>query len=210
MALLKARARQVVRSEASVAAAMQTWGPHVWRLALMQAPTRQDAEEVYQDVFVRYATEPTRFADDEHLKAWLLRVTVNRCRDCWRTSARHQAMSIDDFAESLASGAPGAEAHLLKNESSQRLLCAVRALPPKLRAVVHLYYGEELPCERIADVLNITPSAVRMRLKRAREQLKRALENDVEYPAARKVVSHASEEPLSLRHREPNPARPAQ
>ena len=70
--------------EAFLRQAMADWGDAVYRLALGQTRSRADAEDVYQDVFLRLLDSGTAFESPEHLKAWLLRVTVNRCRDLER------------------------------------------------------------------------------------------------------------------------------
>lgn len=170
-----AAGRQVVRDEAFVARAMDRWGPAVWRTALMHVPTWADAEDVYQEVFIGLACDATEFADGEHLKAWLLRVALNRCRDLARRRRRHgEVVGLDDIAfEPAAPGGP--EADVLRSDEVNRLMWAVKALPAKQREAVQLHYGEGLSCDEVARVLKIKPSAVRMRLKRARERLQREL-----------------------------------
>jgi len=183
--------RRIVRSEEYVARAMKAWGASVWRLALSQAPSRQDAEEVYQDVFLRLATDATLFKDDEHLKAWLLRVAVNRCRDYARWKARRVTVDIDEVAHCIPDRC--SDPDVLRKEAAHRVVSAVRVLSPKLRVVVHLYYGEELTCDEIAGVLGVKASTVRVRLKRAREQLKQALGSYFDYPDAGKAAVYESE-----------------
>jgi len=199
--------RRVVRSEEYVAQAMRTWGPHVWRLALAQAPTRVDAEEVYQDAFLRLATEPADFESGEHLKAWLLRVTVNLCRDRLRRLARRPTESFDGRAYALSD--PACEADPVeRREESALVLAAVGALPPKLRVVVHLHYGEELGCDCIAQILGVRPSTVRVRLKRARDKLRQSLAGyfDPNAPTARKADNHEPAQPIPPRRRGTGPA----
>lgn len=65
--------------------AMRTWGSTVYRLALNQTQSPHDAEDICQDVFLRLLKDATAFKDDEHLKAWLLCVAINRCRDLHRS-----------------------------------------------------------------------------------------------------------------------------
>ncbi len=170
-----AAGRRVVRDEAFIAQAMDRWGPAVWRTALMHVPTWADAEDVYQEVFIRLACDATEFADGEHLKAWLLRVALNRCRDLARRRRRRgEVVGLDDIAfEPVDPGGP--EADVLRSDEVNRLMWAVKALPAKQREAVQLHYGEGLSCDEVARVLKIKPSAVRMRLKRARERLQREL-----------------------------------
>lgn len=165
---------RVVRDDAFLARAMDRWGPAVWRTALMHVPTRADAEDVYQDVFIRLACDATEFADDGHLKAWLLRVALNRCRDLARRRGREGVVGLDDAGfEPVDPWGP--EDDVVRSDEVDRLVRAVRALPAKQRAAVQLCYVEGLSSEEAARVLGTTPSGVRMRLKRARERLKREL-----------------------------------
>ena len=75
-----------------MARAMADWGDAVYRLALGQTRSKADAEDVYQDVFMRLYGDATEFTSSEHLKAWLLRVTINRCRDLAKSNWAHLAV----------------------------------------------------------------------------------------------------------------------
>ena len=72
-----------LRPDAFIRQAMGAWGGSVWRLALAQTGSKEDAEDVYQDVFLRLAQSATEFSSQEHLKAWLLRVTVPGAATFW-------------------------------------------------------------------------------------------------------------------------------
>lgn len=75
-----------LRSDAFLQQAMDTCGDAVYRLALCRLNSRADAEDVYQEVFLRLLRGDTDFRDTEHLKAWLLRVTLSRCADLRRSA----------------------------------------------------------------------------------------------------------------------------
>ena len=167
-----------VRSEAFLRDAMRAWGPSVYSLALVQTGSRADAEDVYQDVFLRLATSEARFNDSEHLKAWLLRVAVNRCRDLARTSWFRRVTPFEDAPEKECAHlqtAPSAAEEATRAFETQELRRAVARLKPKLREVVYLHYAEELDCNEIAQLLETRPSTVRTRLQRARDQLRTTL-----------------------------------
>lgn len=140
------------------------FAPAVYRLAYVRTGTAADAEDVMQDVFLRLLTRAPEFQDDEHAKAWLLRVTANRVSDLHRSPWRRQAPLED--AEALAAPAPAEESGALS---------AVLALPPKLRVVVHLFYYEELSVAQIAQLLGLREGAVKTRLSRARDRLRSIL-----------------------------------
>lgn len=162
---------------------VRTHGSMVYRLALVQTRNRADAEDVFQDVFVALVRRMARggrgFESAEHVRAWLLRTTVDRGRDLARAAWRRRTQSLDEFpaelAESLFRCAPDQERRLIEREEVRALWHAVGELPPKLRAVVHLFYVEGLSCEETARALGVTVSTVTTRLARARKQLERSL-----------------------------------
>ncbi len=92
---------RVVRSDAFLRSAMGDWGPTVYGLALARTCSPTDAQDVYQDVFVRLATDGTEFSDGEHLKAWLVRVTLNRCLAPARSPWRRRTVPLDEAAEAV-------------------------------------------------------------------------------------------------------------
>jgi len=142
--------------------AMEAHGGSVYRLALCRLQNAADAEDVYQDVFLRLLGQPDRDWDGEHLKAWLLRATVNRCADLHRFRLRRPVLSLDEVPE-MAEPA---------DEEARALWDAVGRLPEKLRTVVHLHYAEGYQTEEIAAMLDIPAATVRTRLHRARTKLK--------------------------------------
>ena len=162
---------------------VRTHGSMAYRLALVQTRNRADAEDVFQDVFVALVRRMTRgnrgFESAEHVRAWLLRATVNRGRDLARAARRQRTQSLDEFPAELAEGffrcAPDQERRIIEHEEAQVLWRAVGELPPKLRAAVHLFYVEGLSCEETARALGVTVSTVTTRLARARKQLERSL-----------------------------------
>lgn len=161
-------------------------GGAVWRLALAQTRNRTDAEDVFQEVFValvrRMARKGDAFASGEHLRAWLLRATIDRSRDVARAARRRGTQSLDELPAEVADAllpCSDDQFHLIEQrEEARDLWRAVGALPAKQRAVIHLFYVEEMSCEQIAAALSISTSAVTSRLTRARKQLGRALKGD--------------------------------
>lgn len=147
--------------------AMETHGDAVYRLALCRLQNTADAEDVYQDVFLRLLGQPAESWDGEHLKAWLLRTALNSCADLHRFRLRCPALSLEEIpdmarpADETADGARPAE-----------LWEAVAQLPEKLRTAVHLHYAEGYQTEEIAAMLGVPAATVRTRLRRARMKLK--------------------------------------
>lgn len=168
------RTQNVVRSDAYLRQAMRTYGAMVLRIALSQTGSSADAEDVYQDVFVRLACTAGELGG-EHLKAWLIRATLNRCRDLGRSWWRRSHSSLDELELSPPDGARSPEELLADQADAHELWSAVHRLPSKLRAVVHLYYVEDLSVDAIADAYGISASAVRTRLSRANQKLRSML-----------------------------------
>ncbi len=142
--------------------AMETHGDTVYRLALCRLQNQADAEDVYQDVFLRLLEQDAEDWDSQRLKAWLIRVTLNRCADVGRFRLRRPVLPFSDLPETTAM--PGDEA--------AELWEAVARLPAKLRMAVHLHYAEGYTTEEISTMLRIPAATVRTRLHRARKQLK--------------------------------------
>ena len=133
----------------------------VYRLALSQMKNKQDAEDVFQDVFLRYIAKPRTFESEEHRKAWLIRVTINRSRSVWAAWFRKtEPLDNSLVAETTA-----------ENEISEYLAM----LPQKYRSVIHLFYYEELSTKQISEILDAKESTVRTWLTRARSILREKL-----------------------------------
>ena len=171
-----------LRPDAFIRQAMGAWGGSVWRLALAQTGSKEDAEDVYQDVFLRLAQSATEFSSQEHLKAWLLRVAVNRCHDVARLRSRRPAVPLDSMPVEPSDAGP------LSPDEVRALWEAVGELPESMRVVIHLYYQEGYSGKEIAGLLVLEPSTVRTRLQRARAQLKISL-GGVDYDQSEPVQS---------------------
>lgn len=151
-------------TETQLRNAMTTYGDTVYRLALCRMQSVPDAEDVYQDVFLRLLGQDTADWEGERVKAWLIRATVNRCNDLYRFRLRRTVLPLEDIPDTTAP----------ENEAAE-LWAAVASLPPKLRMVVHLHYAEDYTTEEIAAMLSVPPATVRTRLHRGRLRLKELL-----------------------------------
>ena len=139
------------------AALAERYAGMLYRLAYARTGSRADAEDVMQEVFVRLLRARPEFRDEEHAKAWLLRVGARCAADVLRAPWRRREGPLDD-------GLPAPE--------------PVLALPAQYRMAVHLYYYEELSVAEIAAVLGKSEGAVKSRLFRARALLRRYLKED--------------------------------
>lgn len=128
----------------------------------------QDAEDIVQDTFVQYYTTKKEFESEQHIRAWLIRVAVNKAKNITRTFWRRNKVSIEDYMETLVFETPEAE----------NLFETVMHLPEKYRIVIHLYYYEDYAVREIADILKLSESNVKIRLSRGRALLKEALKEE--------------------------------
>lgn len=136
----------------------------VFRAAFSICKNREDAEDIAQEVFMQYHTSGKSFASEEHLRAWLLRVAINRAKNLVRSFWHRNRMPLD---ETLA--------HIpFTREEDRGLLAAVLALPEKYRIPLHLYYYEDYAVREIGEVLRIPENTVKSRLARGRQLLKEA------------------------------------
>ena len=149
-------------TEQALCNAMRLHGGAVYRLALCRTQNAADAEDVYQDVFLRLFEQEAEDWDSERTRAWLLRATVSRCTGIHRFRLRRPVLALEDIPElARPVGDGGAE-----------LWDAVARLPEKLRTAVHLHYAEGYATEEIAALMGVPPATVRTRLHRARLKLK--------------------------------------
>lgn len=153
----------------------------VYRLAFSMVKTVQDAEDIHQEVFIRYIRKCPQFVSNEHEKAWFIRVTVNLCKNLWKTAWRQNVVSMDAFeTEETGTDSVGSfQVQSMLTEAEENVVETVKRLSLKYRVVIHLFYYEEMSIEEIADYLKLKPSNVRTRLTRARRMLKDLLKEDM-------------------------------
>ena len=133
----------------------------VYRIALNYFRTPADAEDAAQTVMLRLWQTDTQFADDGHLRRWLVRVTLNACRDVSRSPWRRRTVPLEECREPA-----------FEDPGRQRLYEEVMALPAKYRLPLYLYYYEGYAVAEVGELLGLKPSTVQTRLARAREKLK--------------------------------------
>ncbi len=137
-----------------------TYADMLYRVSVSILQSRDDADDAVQNAFCQYLEHAPSFRDAEHEKAWLIRVTVNQCKDLLRRRKIRAWLPFDELPELAApdAGSPVTE--------------AIASLPDKYREVIVLHHLEELSVRETAAALTISESAVKMRLTRAREMLR--------------------------------------
>ena len=133
----------------------------VYRLAFNCMGNRFDADDVTQETFLRIYRYKKPFANEEHKKAFLIRVTINLCKDMQK-SAWFRKHRVQDKEVSVNQST---------DESENVLREHILKLKPKYRAVIFLFYYEEYSTAEIAKILKISETAVTTSLNRARNQL---------------------------------------
>lgn len=137
----------------------------VYKIALVYTRSPQDSEDIVQTVFLKLIEGNTRPVTG-YERAWLAKVTVNACRDLLRWNLRRETEPLDETIP-------------FNDPEESALFEAVESLPKKYRLAIHLHYYEGYTCDEIGEILGITPSAVSMRLHRARKLLRSILKEDI-------------------------------
>lgn len=154
----------------SVEKVVDDYSAMLYRLALVRMGNREDAQDVVQDTFLKligYVKKGNTFNDDEHIKAWLLTVAINRGKSILNLSWNKKTERIDEIA---GMAAPEAEAAYAYDY--------VMRLPKNQRTAVLLFYYEQLSTEQIASYMKTKPATVRSYLHRSRKNLKKMMEAD--------------------------------
>ena len=131
----------------------------------------EDAKDVVQDTFIAYHTSNQQFNDEQHIRAWLFRVTVNKAKDVIKSFWHRNKMPLEDYLETLP----------FESKEDSDLFEAVLNLPKKYRIVIHLFYYEEYNIQEISQILHISESNTKTRLSRGRKLLKDVLMEEWEY-----------------------------
>ena len=155
------------RSDAEIEAAFQSYADTLYRVAMAQLSSHADAQDAVQEAFIRLMTRAPYFFSSEHEKAWLLRVTVNLCHDIARKKARQNTVPLEEAMDAA------------EDDGAYRLLLEeLQTLPEHYREVVILHALEGFELTEIAHILKISLSAVKMRWQRAREMLRKSLQEE--------------------------------
>ena len=146
--------------------AVEQYGTMVYRLAYAQLRSRHDADDVFQEVFLRYHRAAPPFESEEYRKAGLLRVTANCANSLAASPWRKRSVPLEDV-------------YAYSDQEESGLDAALAQLPSKYRSVIHLYYYEGYSTEEIARILGRRASTVRAQLTRARQTLARLLKENL-------------------------------
>lgn len=157
-----------MRSEAEINRAVDEYSDIIRRLCMLHLKNYADTEDIFQTVFLKYALSSVEFENKEHEKAWLIRVTINACKDLLKSFFRKRTVSIDQLIEQPA---PLPRDH-------RDVLEAVLSLPKKYKDVVYLYFYEGYTAPQISKILEKNVNTVYTLLTRSKKILKTKLGGD--------------------------------
>ncbi len=144
---------------------VEAYADAVLRLCLTYSLTREDAQDICQDIFLTLLEDNRQFEDGEHEKAFVLRCAINACKDLLKSAGRRRTVPMDQ-----------AELVPAPEREDSPLPDAIRALPRHYGAALYLFYYEGYSLDEIARLCACTPAAARKRLSRARKLLAKGLE----------------------------------
>ena len=167
--------RKNLYTEQELARILSEYGKSVYRLAFIKTKNYSDADDIYQEVFLRLIKNDKEFKSDEYLKNWLLKTTINLCKDLWKSAWYRNNSLLSDFQEDS-----GYEYESVneKDDESSEVTNAVMQLPQKYREVIHLYYYEGYTEKEIAQMLNTNEKTISSRMIRGRKKLKELFEKE--------------------------------
>ncbi len=142
------------------------YGDRLYAAAFNITRQRQDAEDAVQEALLRLFRSDKEFESEEHIKAWLIRVTINIAKSTCTSFWHRNRVPYEDYMDEIP----------FEDESDRDLMEAVLSLPGKYRIIVHLYYYEGYKTREIAEILKLSENTVKTRLLQSRKLLKAKLE----------------------------------
>ena len=157
-----------MRNEQEVNRAIEQYSDMVRRLCMVHLKNHADTEDIFQTVFLKYVLSSVSFENEEHEKAWFIRVTVNACKDLLKSFFRSHTVSLEEVMEQPALLLP----------DNREVLEAVLSLPVKYREVVYLHYYEDYTAPQISRILGKNVNTIYTLLTRAKQMLREKLGGD--------------------------------
>lgn len=155
-----------------------TYANLILRLSYTYLGSTHDAEDICQTVFLKMLERREPFADAEHERAWVIRTTINLCKNLLASAARRTSVGLETAGETVDERTPGIEEAYVRSEESRAVLEAVAALPQNYRAAVFLHYYEGCSIGQIAQLTDQSEAAVAAHLSRGRSKLRGMLRGD--------------------------------
>ena len=157
-----------IRTEDDYTQVVETYSDLVYRLALARTKNQAAAEDIYQEVFLRYLKNQDKIVNETHKKAWLIRTTINCSKSLLTSAWFRSTVALEDNLSFTTPEETG-------------VYHAVMGLPQKYRTVIHLFYYEDLSIREISEILGIGENTIKSQLSRARTLLKEKLKGEYDY-----------------------------
>ena len=151
-------------TEEEIRELVENYGSMIFRIAYCILLNKDDAEDAVQDTFMKYMTKAPEFNDEEHRKAWLIRVSANISKNMFKLRLRRHSPNLEGVKSAGIS------------ESDFETFEIISALPARYKTVMTLHYAEGYKCSEIAEILGISEDAVKKRLQKGRTLLKNEIE----------------------------------
>ena len=157
-----------MRSEEEVNRVIEQYSDTVRRICMVHLKNYADTEDIFQNVFLKYVLSSVSFENEEHEKAWLIRVTINACKDLLKSFFHSRITSLDEIMEQPAE----------LPSDHREVLEAVLSLPQKYRDVIYLHYYEDYTAPEISRILGKKVNTIYTLLTRSKQMLREKLGGD--------------------------------
>lgn len=155
---------------------MNKYGQEVLQLVYSYVNNKEVAEDLTQDIFVKCYKSLHTYKGNSNVKTWLWRIAINHCKDYIKSWYNKKVIVTEDDFTYMESQKESVEQTVIQNAEDRELASAIMSLPIKYREVIYLFYYEELPIKEIAIVIEVKENTIKTRLKKAKELLKKGLE----------------------------------
>ena len=145
---------------------MEQYKDNLYSIAFNICQNAADADDVVQDTLLAYHTTEKQFDSEQHIRAWLIRVAINKAKNISMSFFRRSSVLLEDYIDTL----------IFETPEAKGLLEEVLKLPEKYRIVIHLFYYEDYSVKEMAEILHTSESNVKVRLSRGRKLLKKSLQ----------------------------------
>lgn len=149
---------------------MEKYKDNLYSIAFNICKNAADADDVVQDTLLEYHTTGKQFDNEQHIRAWLIRVAINKAKNINMSFFRRSSVLLEDYIDTL----------IFETPEAKNLLEEVLKLPEKYRIVIHLFYYEDYSVKEMAEILHTSESNVKVRLSRGRKMLKKSLQEEWE------------------------------
>ena len=144
---------------------MEQYKDNLFSAAFSICKSAADADDVVQDTLIQYHMTDKQFDNEQHIRAWLLRVAINKAKNVNMSFWRRVSVPLEEYVETL----------IFETPEAKDLFREVMKLPEKYRIVIHLFYYEDYPVKKIAGILHTSENNVKVRLMRGRKMLRTVL-----------------------------------